>query len=83
MKAVSELSYEEAFEELEQLVSSLEEEPHALEEALQLYARGQALVAHCRRLLEEARLKVQQLSEGELRPFKGTGEYGDQQPVAK
>lgn len=81
MKAVSELSYEEAFDELERIVHSLEDEPHPLDEALQLYERGQALVAHCRRLLEEAELKVQQLSEGELRPFEGADEHGDQQSV--
>ncbi|MFO3798068.1 MAG: exodeoxyribonuclease VII small subunit [Anaerolineales bacterium] len=71
MKAVSELSYEEALDELERIVQSLEEEPHSLDESLRLYERGQALVARCRRLLEEAELKVQQLSEGELRPFEG------------
>lgn len=76
MKEIYELTYEEAFEELEQIVRRLEEEAHSLETALQLYERGQALAAHCRRLLEQAELKVQQLSEGALRPFDEAGGGG-------
>ncbi len=73
MKEIHELTYEEAFEELEQIVRRLEEEAHSLETALQLYERGQALAAHCRRLLEQAELKVQQIANGALRPFEEVG----------
>jgi exodeoxyribonuclease VII small subunit len=61
------LSYEEALEELEGIVESLEAEAaqNSLEESLKLFERGQALGAHCAALLEAARLKVQQLA-GEL-----------------
>ena len=53
---VETLSYEQAFAELESIVETLEREEHALEEALALYARGQALLQRCRRLLEEAEI---------------------------
>ena len=66
---VETLSYEQAFAELESIVETLEREEHALEEALALYARGQALLQRCRRLLEEAEMKVQQLVNGEVEPF--------------
>jgi exodeoxyribonuclease VII small subunit len=66
---VEALSYEQAFAELEAVVTALEQKEHSLEEALTLYSRGQALLGHCRRLLEEAELKVQRLTAGALQPF--------------
>jgi len=66
---VEELSYEQAFAELESIVSDLESEEHSLEDALQLFERGQALTKHCTILLDKAELKVQQISGEELTPF--------------
>jgi len=66
---VEALSYEQAFSELETVVEDLEREEHTLEEALALYARGQALLQRCRQLLEEAELKVRQLVDGEGVPL--------------
>jgi exodeoxyribonuclease VII small subunit len=70
-KKVDALSYEEAYEELEGIVAALEAGEHKLDEALGLYERGQALAARCGLLLDEAELKVQQLSaNGELTDFE-------------
>jgi exodeoxyribonuclease VII small subunit len=70
-KKVDALSYEEAYEELEGIVAALEAGEHKLDEALALYERGQALAARCGLLLDEAELKVQQLSaNGELTDFE-------------
>lgn len=70
-KPVEELSYEQAFEELAQIVSDLEGEQGSLEEALALFERGQALAKRCTELLEQAELKVQQLTEeGTLEDFE-------------
>ncbi len=67
---IESLTYEQALAELERIVTALEHEEHPLETSLALYARGQALLKHCRRLLEEAELKVQQLhDDGSLEPF--------------
>jgi len=59
--SVAELSYEQAFAELEQIVNRLESETLNLDEALTLYELGQALSAHCATLLETAELRVQKL----------------------
>ncbi len=67
--SVAKLSYEEALKALEGVVAALESEEHPLEESLTLYARGQALLQHCRRLLQEAELKVQRLAGDEVVPF--------------
>lgn len=63
------LSYEQAFAELEGIVSALESEDSSLEQALALYERGQGLVRFCTNLLDKAELKVQQLSGKELIDF--------------
>lgn len=70
-KPVEELSYEEAFTDLEAVVAALESADHPLEESLALFERGQALARRCAELLEKAELKVQQLTgDGELSDFE-------------
>lgn len=63
---VEQLSYEQAFAELEAIVAALETEEHSLEQALALFERGQALARYCAHLLDQADLKVQQLSGEDL-----------------
>jgi exodeoxyribonuclease VII small subunit len=72
-KPVDELTYEEAFAELETLVNVLEGEQNPLEEAMTLFERGQALVKRCGELLDGAELKVRELSGDQLSDFE-TGE---------
>ncbi|MBK7452497.1 MAG: exodeoxyribonuclease VII small subunit [Anaerolineales bacterium] len=69
-KTVEELSYEEALTELEGIVESLEDGQNPLEESLNLFERGQALVTHCGALLESAQLKVQKLAGESLISFE-------------
>ena len=64
--SVEQLTFEEAFQQLEVIVSSLEAEGQSLENTLALYERGQALARHCAVLLDQAELKVKQLSGEEL-----------------
>jgi exodeoxyribonuclease VII small subunit len=61
-KPTADLSYEQAFQELETLVARLESGDPPLEEALSLFERGQALAARCGRLLEQAELKLKALT---------------------
>jgi exodeoxyribonuclease VII small subunit len=63
------LTYEQAFAELESIVSTLETGEHTLDEAIAQFERGQVLARHCANLLEKAELKVQQLSGGEIVDF--------------
>jgi exodeoxyribonuclease VII small subunit len=71
VKAIEELTFEEAFAELEETVRKLETGGLSLEESLALYERGQALAVHCGRQLDEAELKVRQLApEGQEVPFE-------------
>ena len=65
-KPVEGLTYEMAFEELQQIVAALEDEPGSLDRSMSLFERGQALVKRCTQLLDEAELKVRQLSGEDL-----------------
>ena len=67
--APDQLTYEEAFAELEAIVTALESDERPLEESLALFERGQALSRHCTEMLERAELKVQQLSGEQLVDF--------------
>ena len=60
---IQSLSYEQAFAELEEIVLGLEANQKSLDQAIALFERGQALAKHCADLLDQAELKVRQLSE--------------------
>lgn len=66
---IDELPYEKALTELESIVSVLESESHSLDESLALYERGQLLAKHCATLLDQAELKVKQLTDVNLTTF--------------
>ncbi len=61
--SVDELTFEQAFAELEESVRALERGDLPLEESLALYERGQGLAAYCAKLLDEAELKITQIEE--------------------
>lgn len=61
---LAELSYEQAFTELEGIVAALEGGQRPLEESLRLYERGQMLVKFCGGLLEQAELRIRKLDPG-------------------
>ena len=76
-KPVSDLSFEEAMAELENLVSRLEGSQVALEDSIRLYERGEALKKHCEAKLKAAEEKVAQITLGSdgapdgLKPVEG------------
>jgi exodeoxyribonuclease VII small subunit len=76
-KPADQLSYEEAFEELESIVEQLQTADLALEKALSLFERGQALSARCNELLEEAQLKLRQLVPDETGGYVETDSADD------
>lgn len=61
-RAVSEMSFEEAMAELEQVVGRLERGDAALDESIKLYERGAELRKRCEAKLKEAEEKVEQIT---------------------
>jgi exodeoxyribonuclease VII small subunit len=60
-RAPEEMTFEQAFEELQEIVAGLESGDLALEDSLKLFERGQALAKRCSQLLEQAELRLRQL----------------------
>ncbi len=68
-KKISDMSFEEAMSELENVVRQLESGDVPLEESIRLYERGAALKARCEEKLKEAEEKVRLITlDGEGRP---------------
>ena len=64
-KTVAEMSFEEAMQALEAVVSQLERGDVALEQSIALYERGAALKAHCAGKLKDAEEKVELIRAAE------------------
>ena len=61
---VAKMSFEDALEELEEIVRTLEGGKGKLEDAITAYERGAKLKAHCEKKLKEAQAKVEKISLG-------------------
>ena len=71
------LTYEEALEKLESIIKKMEREELPLEESLKNFQEGMLLNQHCRKLLTEAELRIEQiLQSGELAEYKNNTESG-------
>ena len=60
--AVTTLSFEQALEELESIVASLEAGNVPLEQSIAIYERGEALKARCEALLKAAEARVETIT---------------------
>ena len=58
MKDIANLSYEQARDELQKVVSELEQQNVSLEASMALWERGEALAKHCEKWLGGARKKL-------------------------
>ncbi len=63
-KLIAEMTFEQALEALEQVVSQLEGGQVPLEQSIALYERGDALKKRCEAKLGEAELKVEKIVAG-------------------
>ncbi|MDR3151643.1 MAG: exodeoxyribonuclease VII small subunit [Holosporaceae bacterium] len=59
---ISEMEFESAMKELEDIVRILEEGRSSLKESVSLYERGITLKKHCDKILESTQLKINQVS---------------------
>lgn len=61
---MQDLSFEEAFTELESIVRQLEDGRGKLDEAITAYERGVILKTHCEAKLQAAQMKVEKVVAG-------------------
>lgn len=61
---ISQMSFEQAMEQLERIVEDLERGDVPLEQSIRIYERGEALKKHCDTLLKSAEDKVEKIRIG-------------------
>jgi exodeoxyribonuclease VII small subunit len=69
--AVADLPFEQAMQELEQIVGELEKGQVSLDDSVALYARGRALQDRCEKLLALAEARVEKITLDENGALKG------------
>jgi exodeoxyribonuclease VII small subunit len=60
--SIDKISYEQALAELEEIIKKLDNQPLELDTTLKQFERGKALIQRCQTLLDQAELKVRELS---------------------
>jgi exodeoxyribonuclease VII small subunit len=68
------VSFEQALEQLEEIVEQIESGEVSLEQSIEKYARGIQLIKQCRGILDEAERKIQLLAETEGGGLEPAGE---------
>ncbi len=59
------LGFEEAIKELTNIVSKIEQGEIPLQDSLEQYERGMALIQHCRTILQKAEKRIEKITESE------------------
>lgn len=72
---IGKMSFEDALQELQQIVGQLEKGEGELDQAIEAYKRGAALKQHCENKLREAKQQIEKISLGpggepETEPFE-------------
>ena len=62
-----ELSFEQAIKSLTEIVSKIETGEVALQDSLEQYEKGMALIKHCRDVLAKAEKRIEKISTSETK----------------
>ncbi len=62
---IGKLSFEEAIKQLTGIVARIEQGEIALQDSLEQYERGMALIKHCRKILKKAEERIEKISKEE------------------
>ena len=62
---LGELSFEESIKELTNIVGKIEQGQIPLQDSLQQYERGMALIKHCRTILNKAEKRIEKITREE------------------
>jgi exodeoxyribonuclease VII small subunit len=76
----SELGFEAALEQVEAIIEQVESGQIGLEESIAQYERGAALILRCRKILDRAEQRVQDLTAQMTARAPGGDEPGDGEP---
>jgi len=68
------LSFEEAIKELTDIVGKIEQGQIPLQDSLEQYEKGMALIKHCRTILQKAEERIEKITEDKDSKDDGTDE---------
>ena len=60
---ISKLTFEQAIKELTGIVGKIEQGEITLQDSLEQYERGMALIKHCRGILQQAEKRIEKISQ--------------------
>jgi exodeoxyribonuclease VII small subunit len=60
---IDKLSFEEAIKELTSIVGKIEQGQIPLQDSLEQYEKGMALIKHCRTILQKAEKRIEKISK--------------------
>jgi len=62
---ISKLTFEQAIHQLKDIVSRIEQGEIPLQDSLEQYEKGMALIKHCRDILQKAERRIEKISKEE------------------
>ncbi len=62
---ISKLTFEQAIKQLTDIVSKIEQGKIPLQDSLEQYEKGMALIKHCKGILEKAEKRIEKISKEE------------------
>lgn len=62
---ISKLTFEQAIGQLKGIVDSIEQGEIPLQDSLEQYEKGMALIKHCREILQKAEQRIEKISQEE------------------
>jgi exodeoxyribonuclease VII small subunit len=63
---IGKLSFEEAIKELTDIVGKIEQGEIPLQDSLQQYEKGMALIKHCKTILKQAEERIEKISQPQV-----------------
>ena len=73
---IGKLSFEQAIKELTSIVGKIEQGEIPLQDSLEQYEKGMAIIKHCRGILQKAEKRIEKISKEE-EPDNGAGKTED------
>ena len=75
---IKKLNFEESIKQLKEIVERIEQGQIPLQDSLEQYEEGMALINHCRGILQKAEKRIEKISKQE----QGAEEAADEEPPA-
>jgi exodeoxyribonuclease VII small subunit len=80
---VGKLTFEQAIHQLKEIVGRIEQGEIPLQDSLEQYEKGMALIKHCRDILQKAEKRIEKISKEEPPEREKEKEEEDSEPLLR